>query len=106
MDTDTEGSESHDATDVEPASLGAGACRLAHRRKCRPGTAILSAVLPELPAEPALQLPLLLLPAQLLARDEPAMARAAGRPLPAAAGVHGVPRLPRAGLALRAMAEP
>src|SRR5207248_4896003 len=49
---------------------------------------------------PVLLLPLLLLPAQLLAQHD-LLAGEAGRPVHAPAGVHGLPAVPRAALALR-----
>src|SRR5262245_49590019 len=55
----------------------------------------------QLEPQSLLLLPLLLLPAQLLADAGPALAGAAGRALHEAAGVHGLSRLPRAALALR-----
>src|SRR5262249_47076581 len=50
-----------------------------------------------------LLLPLLLLPPQLLAGEQPAVARAAGPPVCAPARVHGLPPVQGAGLALRAV---
>jgi hypothetical protein len=51
-----------------------------------------------------LLLPLLLFPAQLLAEHGPGMAGAARITLRAAAGVHGLPAIPRKPLALRMVA--
>src|SRR6266550_2586832 len=55
----------------------------------------------QLEPQSLLLLPLLLLPAQLLAPAEPALAGADRRALHAAARLHGLPRLPGAPLALR-----
>src|SRR5262245_966701 len=57
-------------------------------------------------AQSLVLLPLLLFPAQLLAADEPEVARAARIPLHAAAGLSGLPRVPRKQLALRILAAP
>src|SRR5262245_9918454 len=51
-------------------------------------------------AAPRVLLPVRVLPPQLLADVQPAMAGAAGRPIHAAARVHGVPAIPRAELVL------
>src|SRR5205823_1240626 len=54
-----------------------------------------------LPVEPLLLLPLLLLPPQLLADPGAEVAGAGRRRLHAAAGLHGLPAVPRTELALR-----
>src|SRR5262249_51575140 len=56
--------------------------------------------------QPLLLLPLLLLPPQLLADQQPAVAGEAGGAVHAAAGLHGLPALPRAALALLALGAP
>src|SRR6266699_3730030 len=56
---------------------------------------------PAVQPRPPLLLPLLLLPAQLLAHPGPALAGALRGPVHAAARLHGLPALPRAALALR-----
>src|SRR5581483_7924959 len=48
-----------------------------------------------------LLLPVLLLPGQLLAAEQPAVAGAEGRPVRPPAGVHGLPAVQGAGLAVR-----
>src|SRR5947209_1564503 len=55
------------------------------------------------PAAALLLLPVLLLPPQLLADQQPGLARAARLALPAAAGLHGVPAVPGVQLALHAL---
>src|SRR5205807_5964585 len=57
-----------------------------------------------LPVRAVLLLPLLLLPPQLLAGEQPPLAGRTQPAVHAAAGVHGVPAVPRAELALRAVA--
>src|SRR5262249_35142882 len=52
---------------------------------------------------PLFLLPVLLLPAQLLAVEQPAMAGAAGVPIPTAASLHGLPAVPGTALALHAV---
>src|SRR5262249_8088148 len=71
------------------------------RRHC--AGAILSAVLSKLSAESSLLLAVLLLPAQLLARDGPALARGARHAVHAAAGLPGVSCVSRTRLALRTL---
>src|SRR5947208_7037965 len=81
-----------EATAAGPGPRGFGNRLLGPQRGLGPGG--------RRPPDPLPLLPVLLLAAQLLADAGPAVARTAGRPLHASAGLPGLPALPRRSLAL------